>query len=84
MFNTLVLAPNVVSVRLMCSQWVIAMTETTLAEIEGKLKELQKFRDPLKAGALATTVYDLTAIDSHGYLHARRFSRMNRDVVIGV
>jgi DNA-binding transcriptional MerR regulator len=28
---------------------VIAMTETTLAEIEGKLKELQKFRDALKA-----------------------------------
>lgn len=25
------------------------MTETTLAEIEGKLKELQKFRDALKA-----------------------------------
>ena len=72
MFNTLVLAPNVVSGEIdvfpvgyrsmkfgeflslrgrgkETCRCVIAMTETTLAEIEGKLKELQKFRDALKA-----------------------------------
>jgi hypothetical protein len=67
MFNTLVLAPNVVSGE----------------SRQGAACHDHLLRNRASAAAWSSqTVYDLTAIDSHGYSHARRFSRMNRDVVI--